>query len=417
MGLVLPPLEYPKKPSLDYINKGFGPTPKEPRPALQHLGRPHVESFNFMLNEGMDFALRDMKPVEFEIPQSGDRIALWIKDVEFTKPRVEPGKVAARTKEIYPTEFRQRGGSYKGSVILTVGYSVHGVERPSIKKVLGNLPVMLRSNACNLSGLSPKQLVQRGEHEEEWGGYFVIGGHERLIRILQTTRRNYPIAMKRPSWRQRGKNFSDMGVLLECGKKDLTTVKNVLHYVTTGTARFMFAYNRELFFVPVIMLLKCIKDVTDAELYKELMVGAGDDPYRRGVVVNMIRELQEEALYSRDQAREFIGRSFKEKVRGQVPSWYSNQEVTDWLIDTCVAVHVKQPQHKFSIICLMIKKLFALIQDKCVLESVDSLMMHELVLGGHLYLQLLKEKMSDLLGIMKATTLKKAKTEGGVNWD
>jgi hypothetical protein len=39
--------------------------------------------------------------------------------------------------------------------------------------------------------------------------------------------------------------------------------------------------------------------VTDAELYRELMVGAGDDPYRRGVVVNMIRELQDESIFSR----------------------------------------------------------------------------------------------------------------------
>ena len=35
--------------------------------------------------------------------------------------------------------------------------------------------------------------------------------------MLQTTRRNYPVAMQRPSWKNHGKNFSDLGVLLECG--------------------------------------------------------------------------------------------------------------------------------------------------------------------------------------------------------
>ena len=74
--------------------------------------------------------------------------------------------------------------------------------------------------------------------------------------MLQTTRRNYPVAMQRPSWKNRGKNFSDLGVLLECGKRDLTTVKNVLHYVTTGSAKFMFNVGKELFFVPVVMILK-----------------------------------------------------------------------------------------------------------------------------------------------------------------
>ena len=44
--------------------------------------------------------------------------------------------------------------------------------------------------------------------------------------------------------------------------------------------RFMFSLNKELYFVPVLMILKCLKDVTDTELYRELMIGANDDPYR-----------------------------------------------------------------------------------------------------------------------------------------
>ena len=39
--------------------------------------------------------------------------------------------------------------------------------------------------------------IYLGEQESEWGGYFIIGGHERILRMLQTTRRNYPIAMQR----------------------------------------------------------------------------------------------------------------------------------------------------------------------------------------------------------------------------
>ena len=33
-------------------------------------------------------------------------------------------------------------------------------------KVMGNIPIMLRSKACNLADLSPKKLVERGEHEQ-----------------------------------------------------------------------------------------------------------------------------------------------------------------------------------------------------------------------------------------------------------
>ena len=48
-----------------------------------------------------------------------------------------------------------------------------------------------------MSKMSPAELIEHGEQGSEWGGYFVIGGHERIIRMLQTTRRNYPIAMSR----------------------------------------------------------------------------------------------------------------------------------------------------------------------------------------------------------------------------
>jgi len=412
MPELLDPLNYPTKPSLRYLNRDFGPSPEKPLASLQHLGRPHVESFNFMLDEGMKTALKDLKPLEFEIPETKARISLWIADATISKPTISAGKMLAKTREVYPTEFRQRGGSYKGRLTIRCGYSINGMVRPTVEKVLGNLPIMLRSNACNLGGLSPEELVQKGEHEQEWGGYFIIGGHERMLRMLQTTRRNYPIAMKRPSWKGRGKSFSDLGVLLECGKSDLTITKNVLHYVTTGTARFMFAYNKELFFVPVVMILKCLKNVTDSEIFRELMVGSGDDPYRRGVIVNMLRELQEEGIFSRDQAREYIGRSFREKIRYAVPAWYTNQECCDWLLDRCVVINLDDPKEKFSTICIMIKKLFSYIQNKCVTEGVDCLMMHELVLGGHLYLQLVKEKLSDWMTTMKAIIIRKSKSDG-----
>merc|ERR1719193_381835 len=365
-----------------------------------------------MLTDGLKASVKDLDPVEFLIPETGSRIAIWISDATVSKPGVVPGSVGATNKDVYPTEARQRGGSYKGRITVRAGYSINGITQPMLEKVLGNIPIMLRSMACHLHNLTPAQLVEKGEHEQEWGGYFVIGGHERILRMLQTTRRNYPVAMKRGSWKNRGKNFSDLGVLLECGKKDLTTTKNVLHFVTTGNAKYMFALNKELFFVPVMMILKCLKDVPDSYIFRRLMVGVGDDPYYKGNIVNMLRELQDEGIYSQEQAQEYIGRSFRPKVQYEVPAWYTDKEVCAWLLKNSVAIHLDNDDDKFNIICVMIKKLFALVQDKCVVEGVDSLMMHEIILGGHLYLQLLKEKLDDVCRILKQVILRKAKTVG-----
>lgn len=70
--------------------------------------------------------------------------------------------------------------------------------------------------------MEPKLLVEHGEHEQEWGGYFIIKGLERLIRMLLMTRRNYPIAIKRSGWKTRGIQFSDLGILLRTVRDDNT---------------------------------------------------------------------------------------------------------------------------------------------------------------------------------------------------
>lgn len=50
-----PELDYPLEPSLRNLTAADYGVPKvECNPALESLGRPHVQSFNFMLNEGMD---------------------------------------------------------------------------------------------------------------------------------------------------------------------------------------------------------------------------------------------------------------------------------------------------------------------------------------------------------------------------
>ena len=245
-----------------------------------------------------------------------------------------------------------------------------GVVQATLEKVMGNLPIMLRSKACNLSDMNPAQLVEKGEQETEWGGYFVIGGHERLVRMLQTTRRNYPIAMSRPSWKKRGKNFSDLGIMLESGKTDLTTCRNVLHFVSTGTAKYMFNYGKELFFVPVILILKCLTSRSDKAIFEELTAGTDkEDHYYINCLKSMLYEPHSEGLYSSEQVREYMGKSFRDRLKNVLPEWSTNLEVCDFLMEEQVCIHLKDKEDKFQMIVFMIKKLFALVSSFQVLAE------------------------------------------------
>ena len=56
----------------------------------------------------------------------------------------------------------------------------------------------------------------------------------------------------------------------------------------------------------------------------------------------------------------------------------------------------------------MIQKLYSFIQNKCSHEGVDCTMMHEILLGGHLYSRILKEKLQTLLEMIQRVSIKKA---------
>lgn len=78
----------------------------------------------------------------------------------------------------------------------------------------------------------------------------------------------------------------------------------------------------------------------------------------------------------------------------------------------CVAIHLDEPIDKFHLLVFITKKLFALAGNKCAVEGVDSVMMQECLLGGHLYLQVLKEKLGSWLTGLKIQILKRAKSAG-----
>lgn len=58
----------------------------------------------------------------------------------------------------------------------------------------------------------------------------------------------------------------------------------------------------------------------------------------------------------------------------------------------------------------MTKKLFSASKENCIVEGVDAVMMQECLVGGHLYLQVLKEKIASWLNNVRLVIMKKAKS-------
>lgn len=49
---------------------------------------------------------------------------------------------------------------------------------------LGDIPIMVCSKQCHLNGLGPEDMVSLHEDAGEFGGYFILNGIEKIIRML-----------------------------------------------------------------------------------------------------------------------------------------------------------------------------------------------------------------------------------------
>jgi DNA-directed RNA polymerase beta subunit len=80
-------------------------------------------------------------------------------------------------------------------------------------------------------------MVAAREEESEQGGYFILNGLERVVRLLVLTRRNHIFAMERPSYANKDRLFTEFGTTIRCVRADQTAQTLTLHYLSDGTCR------------------------------------------------------------------------------------------------------------------------------------------------------------------------------------
>ncbi|KAI5748707.1 hypothetical protein M8J76_001315 [Diaphorina citri] len=352
-----------------------------------------------MLDEGLDLAVEDIAPIEFEI--YGKTLKLNIVKAAISEPKVPAGPVGIHFNKYYPTEARQTRSVYSGPFNLTVAWSWDGKTGGTFTKEVGRVPIMLKSKRCHLRNLTPAQLIERGEHPDEWGGYFIVGGHEKLVRLLINNRRNHPIAIKRNAWKNRGLLFSDLGVYIRSN--------NVLHFVTNGSARFMFSHRKSMYFAPVILIFKCLVDKSDEYIFQHLMRGNKTDQYFKVCLLGMMQSLHEEGIHTQHDSKVFFGQIFKEKLQYDLQH-LNEVEICDYMLTNCILPHLDDYWDKFLCLSHMTCKLFHVVQGMVQLDSEDSIMLQEIMTGGSLYLQILKDKLIGLLVSAKLQLLKKEKS-------
>ncbi|XP_061743859.1 DNA-directed RNA polymerase I subunit RPA2 isoform X2 [Nerophis ophidion] len=393
-----------KSPSLKNLTDGdFGALKESQQSSIQDLVKAHIDSFDQAMTEGLSRVVQAIPPVEFMV--KNDKISLAFVEVAISQPVVAKGSVC-RELRVFPAECRGRRCSYKGKIVADVTWSINGVPKGIIKQSLGQVPVMVKSKLCNLHRMSPKELVEHHEEAEEMGGYFIVNGIEKVIRLLIMPRRNYPIAMSRPKWKNRGQGYTQYGMSMRCVKEEHSAINMNLHYLENGTVMVNFIYQKELFFLPLGFALKALVDFTDFQIFQELIKGREDNSFYKSCVSEMLRMVSEAHCTTRAKVLAYLGERFRVKMN--LPEWYTNEECADYLLDECICIHLRSGLEKFYLLCLMTRKLFTFAKQECMEENPDSITCQEVLTPGHLYLMFLKERLLAWLVSVKLSFQKRA---------
>ncbi|PHH89406.1 hypothetical protein CDD83_6122 [Cordyceps sp. RAO-2017] len=402
------------------------PADRSAYPALQEAVDPHIESFNalFRSDGKPGLVAHGLADIGTRIYFDGDdrsdvnarnQLRIRIKDVALQRAQVPPSNKTARNREILPAECRERHVTYRGKLSATFEYTVNDGDPLEFVRELGQVPIMVKSNRCYLENNSPALLVQRKEESEELGGYFIVNGIEKIIRLLQLNKRNFPMAINRPSFRNRGPEYTPFGIIIRCVRPDETSQTNVLHYLSDGNMTFRFSWRKNEYLIPVMMILKALVETNDREIFEGVIGPMGcssmENTFLADRVELLLRTYKVYGLYGRSETRAYLGEKFR-VVLG-VPETMSDEEVGTEFMRRIVLVHLgnvdvtpEQDDAKFRLLLFMIRKLFALADGKCAVDNPDAVQNQEVLLGGFLYGQILKERLDEFLSVNVRTSLR-----------
>ena len=156
----------------------------------------HLESYNDFFQSGINRIFKENNPIRFVEPTTSEKplsnecmLYMGGKDgtkIYFGKPIIYDD---AHSHYMYPNDARLRNMTYG----ITIHYDVDvevlynhpdgpTTETFTLEKIyLGKFPIMLKSKLCVLQTLAPEVCFNMGECRNDYGGYFIIDGKEKLI--------------------------------------------------------------------------------------------------------------------------------------------------------------------------------------------------------------------------------------------
>ncbi len=221
----------------------------------------NITSFN-------DFIENRMQEMVSELNESLPKEDFEIKMGKITVGKPDIVEADGSIKLITPAEARLRGLTYSAPIKIELTIRYEGqIEAAEVQ--LGRIPIIVKSKACNLYGLSKDELIEKYIDPADSGGYFIVNGNERILVMAEDLASNQSFLEN-----QKVKGF----VLRLFSQRGAYKIPVSINESKEGILEISFSRFRK---IPVMILLKALGMVSEAEISK--MIGKQTD----GLLVNL----------------------------------------------------------------------------------------------------------------------------------
>ena len=337
----------------------------------------NIESFNKFIEVELKQIIEENKEIEPTIiPPNVDSFKIRLDDVWVTKPEITEADGSKRS--IYPVEARLRKLSYSAPMFLKISAHINGVQREEFITQIANIPIMLKSKYCHLSGLSRDDLIKYNEDPDDPGGYFIINGTEKAVVNIEDLASNRFLVEKETTGVSEyvGKVFSERGSYKI--PHQFEKLKDGLFYIT-------FTRVKRIPLVPIVKALGLVKD-------EEIMRSIGLDDNAE-VLINLYEfidiKTSEDAI---DYVAKKIGITQAREIRIQ-----RMQEILDKYLLPHIGLEKDDRLMKAQNLCKMLKKMVLTMREEGE-DDKDHYMNKRLKMSGDLMGDLVRVNLKVLIG-------------------
>jgi DNA-directed RNA polymerase subunit RPC12/RpoP len=140
--------------------------------------RTYLDAFNNFIERGLQDLINEINKIPLKTKDGMFNIKL--ENIKIQSPIIQEFDGTLRSVYVYPKEINLRNTTYAAPLSLEI--SING----KISQVnIGLLPVMVKSDVCQLSKLADNEIIKIGEDPNDIGGYFIVEG-KRLVPPPQT---------------------------------------------------------------------------------------------------------------------------------------------------------------------------------------------------------------------------------------